>query len=110
MTSLELANKYMEIFYGGALDELHQLLAEQFSFKGPLFEFNTASEYIDSLKSSPPENFEYEIIESYEKGNSVCLVYNFIKPGVTTIMSQSFKIMDNKISEILLVFDTGVFT
>lgn len=111
MTPLELASKYMEIFYSGkSLDALQPLLSKNMMFKGPLFEFDTAEAYIASLKSSPPENFEYEIIDSYQKDNSVCLVYSFTKPGVTTLMSQSFKIRDNKISEILLIFDTGAFT
>ncbi|MCU7947639.1 MAG: hypothetical protein KZQ72_13550 [Candidatus Thiodiazotropha sp. (ex Cardiolucina cf. quadrata)] len=111
MPPLELANKYMEIFYSGtSLDTLKELFSDQFKFKGPFFEFNTADEYISSLKSSPPDHFKYEIIESYQNDGSACLIYNFSKPGVTTIMTQSFKVTDNKISEILLVFDTKAFT
>lgn len=111
MTPLEIANKYMEIFYSGAaLDELHQLFDKQLNFKGPFFEFHTAEEYIASLKSSPPDNFKYKIIETYQNEDSACLIYNFSKPGIATVMTQSFKVTDNKISEILLVFDTGDFT
>ncbi len=111
MKPLELANKYMEVFYSGeSLDDLHQLFANEFSFKGPFYEFDTAEAYIESLKLNPPKDFNYKIIESYEKEESACLVYQFSKPGVSTLMAQMFEVTNEKISTILLVFDTASFT
>ena len=111
MTPLKLANRYMEIFYGEeSIDSLTDIFSEEFSFKGPFHEFSTSGEYIESLKSDPPEGLNYKIIQAYENEKSACLVYQFSKAGISTIMSQVFEVDNEKISRIILVFDTGAFT
>jgi len=111
MTPLNLANRYMEVFYGGEpIESLSEIFSEEFSFKGPFHEFNTSAEYIESLKSDPPVGLEYKIIAAYENEKSACLVYQFSKSGMSTIMSQIFEVANGKISKIILVFDTGAFT
>ncbi|WP_455199122.1 nuclear transport factor 2 family protein [Kaarinaea lacus] len=110
MRSLELANQYMEIFYeSGDPDSLAEILSEDCLFRGPFYQFDTASAYIKSLKSDPPEGLSYRIIEAFESKHAACLVYEFSGKGVSTIMSQTFRISGDKISGILLVFDTGDF-
>ena len=111
MTPLKLANRYMEIFYGEEpIDRLDEILSEKFSFNGPFHEFNSSAEYIDSLKLDPPVGLDYKIIEAYENENSACLIYQFSKQGMSTIMSQIFEVCNGKISKVILVFDTGAFT
>ena len=111
MTPLELANRYMEVFYGEEpIESLGGIFSEEFSFKGPFHEFNTSAEYIESLKLDPPAGLEYKIIEAYENEKSACLLYQFSKPGMSTMMSQMFEASNGKISKIILVFDTGAFT
>ncbi len=110
MKPLQLALKYMEVFYsGGDMQALRPLLAEDFSFSGPFYTFESAEAYIDSLKADPPKEFEYEIIRSWEDDSSACLIYQFSKPGVSTPMAQMFQVKEGRISKILLVFDTGAF-
>lgn len=73
MEPLQRAHAYMEIFYSGeALHRLH----------GLLFQFDNATDYVDSLQTSPPLDYEFHIIHSYENADSACLVYGFNKPGV----------------------------
>ena len=111
MKPMELALKYMEIFFSGEnLEELGDLFAKDLTFRGPLYEFNSAEDYIDSLKSDPPQEFAYEILSSFESSSSARLVYRFTKPGVSTLMAQLFEVSDDKISKIVLVFDTSAFT
>lgn len=107
---LELANQYMQIFYGTqSLGALYDLFADNLLFKGPFFEFDSAIAYIESLRADPPKDCEVRIIKAYEDDDSACLVYEFVKPGVTTLMSQLFEIENGKICKILLVFDTAAF-
>ncbi len=111
MKPMELALKYMEIFFSGEdIEELSHLFAEDLTFRDPLYEFNSAQDYINSLKSDPPRGFAYEIIGSFEDSSSARLVYRFTKPGVSTLMAQLFEVRDDKISKIVLVFDTGALT
>ncbi|MEQ9297137.1 MAG: hypothetical protein RIF33_01170 [Cyclobacteriaceae bacterium] len=110
MRPLELAQKYMDIVFStGEFDKLRHILANNLKFKGPLYSFDTAKDYINSMKADPPKKFKYRILKSYEDSSSACLVYNFSKPGVSTIMTQTFDMEDNKINYIHLIFDTGVF-
>lgn len=107
---LELAEKYMNcVFRTGDLEELRNLLSDDLQFRGPFFSFDSANDYVNSLRKDPPENFEYEVIKSYSDEFSACLVYRFSKPGVSTVMTQTFETTHGKISSILLVFDTGAF-
>ena len=111
MKPLELAIAYMDIvFTGQNIDWLSHVLADNFTFKGPFYEFDTAAGYIKSLKSDPPEGFHYEIIEGFERSSSACLVYQFSKPGISVPMAQPFEMSNGKIGKILLIFDSGALT
>ena len=49
MSPLELALKYLEIFYSGKnLNEMENLFTENLSFIGPLYRFHSAENYIKS--------------------------------------------------------------
>jgi len=110
MTNLEIALKYMNIFYsGGNLDELKEILSDTFTFEGPLFQFDSAGDYIRSLKSDPPVECEYRLIRVFESTGSVNLIYDYIKGEIRTPMSQLFEFEDGKIVRILLIFDTSSF-
>jgi len=110
MTPLKLAQRYLDIFYGGgAIDDLRAILADDLSFRGPFYRFDSAAAYIDALKSDPPEASSYQILASYEYDNSACLIYQFSKQAITTPMAQTFELVDGKIARILLIFDSAVF-
>lgn len=111
MRPLEFANKYLEIFYSGKnIQDLSRLFSTDLKFNGPFYTFDTSEAYVNSLLSSPPKNFKYSILHSYENATSACIIYQFSKPGVTLPMTQFFEVKNEKISEILLIFDTAKFT
>ena len=111
MKPLDLAFRYMDIvFAGDRIDNLSYLLADKFTFCGPFYEFNSAESYINSLKADPPVGFNYSPIATFEDKSSACLIYQFSKPGISVPMAQIFQIANGKISNILLIFDTGAFT
>jgi hypothetical protein len=108
---LKLAMTYMEILFSGKnLERLRPILADDFLFCGPFYQFDSADAYIKSLQSDPPKKFEYKITGSFGGDSSVCLFFQFKKPGVSIPMAQMFEVKEGKISEILLVFDTDAFT
>ena len=111
MKPLQLALKYMEVFFGGQdMEALRPLFAKDLKFKGPLYSSNSAEEYIDALKSDPPRGLDYRILGLNEQVSSARLVYLFSKPGIRIPMDQSFEVDDGKITEMLLNFDAGIFT
>ena len=89
MTHLDLVNKYMDIvFYSNDFKKLNSLLSDNCKFVGPLYQFDSPHEYIESLLNDPPKQFKFEIPKTYEENNSVCLIYKFHKPGISTTMAQ----------------------
>ena len=110
MKALELALKYLEVFFSGEnLDELKSLLADNVSFTGPIYKFSSADSYINSLKEDPPKGLKYEIIKLFEDENSACIIYQFTKENVLTPMAQLFETEDGKLSKIVLIFDSKDF-
>ena len=110
MTPRDLALRYMEIFFSGRdFKRLYETLADDMQFSGPLYQFDSAQAYIESLHSNPPVGCTYELLHIFEKGSWVNLIYEFSKPNVRTKMSQLFEIRNQKISQILLIFDTRAF-
>ncbi len=107
---LDLALEYMNVVFGGGdVGQLNNLLAEDCSFEGPFYHFENAADYIDSLKTDPPQDFGHTIIRAFQDETSACLVYQFSKPGVDTPMAQLFETDNGRISKILLVFDSAPF-
>lgn len=110
MTPLELALGYMDIFFSGEdLDRLEAILDTGCQFRGPFYQFDSAQEYIASLKADPPVDCNYKIIHSFEQNNVVNLIYYFSKPDFSTMMSQLFQVLDNKITSMVLIFDSAAF-
>ncbi len=110
MNPREIALRYMEIVYQGKdFDELYTIFSPDLRFKGSLHQYNSAEEYINALKNDPPKGFQYQMIEIFEKESSVCLIYGFSKPGIKVPMAQMFRLKDNRLQEIELIFDSIKF-
>lgn len=108
MKPLELMHCYLKAFFGQApREDLCQLLHGKLKFKGPFLSCDNASDYIKALEADPMENASYTIVDEFEKENSACVIYELSKPGIKMLVAQWFKIQDNKIIEILTVFDSG---
>ena len=111
MKPLQLALKYMEVFFGGKdMEALRPLFAKNMQFKGPLYSSETAEEYIRALKSDPPCGLDYRILGLKEHRSSARLLYLLSRPGLRTPMEQTFEVNDGKITKMLLNFDTRIFT
>lgn len=108
MTPLELARRYMDIVFSGRdFERLRPLLADDFTFEGPLYQYGSADEYIAALTADPPQGFAYETIRAYEDGPSACLLYTFAKPGFTTNMAQWWEVEGGRVRRTVLVFDAS---
>jgi len=85
-------------------------LTEDLKFTGPFYKFNTAEDYIESLKENMPvDATSYEILQEYENENTCCLVYQSRTQGVDEIMAQLFEVNENKITRIRLIVDASRF-
>lgn len=110
MKPLKLAYQHMDIVFNSQdWRKLAEICAADLRFEGPLVQFTSLNDYLRSMISDPPENFEYRIIKTYEDEDSACLIYDFKKGPVSTTMSQLFVVRNGKISRIKLIFDSKAF-
>ena len=105
MKNRDIVLEYLRCFCAGDIDGLERLLAPELRFNGPLHSFDTARQYIDSLRADPPEKSRYDIVSITESDDSIAVFYEYHKPDYGMTIAQLFRISDRKISEILLVFD-----
>ncbi len=111
MAPLETALTYMDIFFSGHdLERLYTILDDQVIFEGPFYQFTSAYAYVTSLQADPPVECHYNIRYTFENDTQVNLIYDFIKSGIHTRMSQFLEVNTAGITRILLIFDTGTFT
>jgi hypothetical protein len=111
MSPLDISLQYMEIFFSGQnIVQLNNILDDDLKFDGPFFSFSSCNDYVESLLSDPPVGCSYHMIQSFENGNMVNLIYEFSKPGINTLMSQLFEVQEGQITRIVLIFDSGNFT
>jgi len=110
MKPIDLALEFLRIFYSGeGIERLSNILDDNLHSKGPLFESTSAKAYMDALISDPPTGMSYNIRSTYQNKDMVCIIYDFHKDGVSAPMVQEFQAKGNKISQILLVFDSKDF-
>ena len=105
MNKQEIVLEYLRCFCDRDTDGLEHLLANDLKFEGTFHKFDSAAEYIHSLKNDPPEKAKFNILSITENKGSLAVFYEYQKPQSVTRIAQLFKFKGPKISEILLVFD-----
>jgi hypothetical protein len=105
MKNREVAMEFLKCFCAGDINGLVPLLAEDLQFTGPFHHFSSSNAYLDSLKNDPPEKCGYRVLSVTESGDSVSIYYDYEKSDGAITIAQLFTFKNQKIREILLVFD-----
>jgi hypothetical protein len=100
--------EYIRRYCDADIQGLEPLLAPGLRLTGTYHSFSSAGEYLDALRTDPPEAGEYTVLGVTEGEDSVAVFYDYHKPAHGMRTAQLFKIRDYRIHEILLVFDGRV--
>lgn len=106
MKKVEIAKEFIDQFCRGNVEYLEELLQENLHFQGPLFKFSSRNDYLESLRADPPKNNKYRVLSITENEEEVSIYYEYGKANGSLTIAQLFRFEGNKISEILLVFDS----
>ncbi len=109
MTDRELALTYLRLFSAGDIEGLADLLSPGLRFRGPLHCFDSAADYLESLRAAPPEPTPYRLISVTDDRDAVALFYEYLKPEQSLLIAQLFRIAQHRIEAIDLVFDSCRF-
>ena len=105
MASLDLVVKFLDCFCRGDIDHLAEILADDLEFEGPLLQVNGRENYLEALRSDPPEQSTYQILDFVEEAEKVVVFYEYRKPQGNIKVEQSFVIKNGYIAKMVLVFD-----
>ncbi len=107
MDNRENALDFVRHFAAGRLDELEPLLSEDLKLAGPYLTVNSRADYLEALRNDPPEACDYNVLSVTSEDDTVVVIWDYEKEETTLTISQLFRFVDNLISEIRLVFDSG---
>jgi len=108
MENRDIALDYIQCFCSADMQGLEKLLASDLKFVGPFHTYSSSAQYLADLRNDPPEHSSYNILSITESPESVAVFYEYIKPTQTMLIAQLFKFENQKIKEIMLVFDSNV--
>ena len=109
MNNQHLVIEFVKRFCAGDIDGLTPLSAAELQLKGPLYQFASRDDYLDALRKDPPDKSGYRLLSVTDSSESVSIFYEYVKTDGIITVAQLFRFKDQKISEMLLVFDSREF-
>ena len=106
MKGADLIQEYLAIFCSGErLARMYPLFCPDLYVKGPLFEGQSAKEYVEALEANPPLNVHATHISIQEDKEHFILRYTLHKADHRTLeIQQTFLLRANKIASIHIEF------
>ena len=101
MNSKNLAEHFVTSFCQGSIVELESALADDFHLRGPLFEFHSRAEYIDSLRDNLEPDSEAAVLSVLADGEEAAAFYSY----KGNIIGQLFRCAEGRIKSTIIVFD-----
>ena len=109
----QVFEQYLNAFTSGDIGAAKELVAEDFSFNGPMLQANNKETFFAGAAGLKSMVDGYRMLRQWEDGDEVCSVYEFkIKSPVargSVLMSEWTTVRDGKLAASRLIFDTAAF-
>jgi ketosteroid isomerase-like protein len=103
--------EYLDRFTTGDLEGARDLLAEDFSFHGPMLQAEGRDAFLEGASGLGPIVRGNEMLRQWEDGEEVCSVYEFkveTPAGAGSIpMTEWVRVRDGKLVSARVIFDTA---
>ncbi len=109
MNQREVALEFLNRFCSGNVEGLSPLLSEDLELRGPLFQLDSRTTYLNSLQEGGLEQCTFKVHSLTSGEDEVAVFYDYQKAGGTVTIGQLFGFDNDNIRRILLVFDTRPF-
>jgi ketosteroid isomerase-like protein len=111
MSSAEVFREYLDRFTAGDLAGASELLADDFSFYGPMLQAEGRDAFLEGASGLGPMVRGNQMLRQWEDGEEVCSVYEFkveTPVGAGSIpMTEWARVRDGKLVSARLIFDTA---
>ena len=112
-TASEVFNDYLSAFESGDMDRARALVADDFSFEGPMLQVDGKDAFFEAVSDMASIFKGHTILKQFEDGNEVCSIYDLEieAPGGagSVTMSEWCTVQDGRLTSARLVFDTAAF-
>ncbi len=107
----EVVHKFHAAVGGKNFSAARKLLHDDLNFKGPIDTFRNADDYVEAVKKMSGIVKSVDVKKLFVDGDDVRVLYDMITntPVGTAFISEWFRVKDDKISEIRVVFDARPF-
>jgi len=107
----ETVERYKQAFGSGDVPRARLLLADDLHFQGPIEEFHSADDYVDSLAKLAPIVTGMDIKKVLADGDDVVTIYDLQTnmPAGTSHIAEWATVKDGKIAELRVYFDARPF-
>lgn len=113
MTSVDVFRAYLERFTGGDVEGAAELLADDFTFRGPILQADSKAEFLAGSKPAAAVARGVRIHHAWADGDDVCMIYDFeieTPAGAGAVqMAEWAVVRDGKLVSSRLIFDTAAF-
>lgn len=109
----EIVTRYFDLFATKRYAESRALLADRFSFRGPIDTFDNPDDFINAVSRLAPITKAIHKRKVFADGPDVCIIYDFeCGPPLDTAVpiTEWFHVEGDKISSIEIMFDPRPFT
>lgn len=113
MRASQVVMEYLTAFTSGDIDRARTLVADDFSFRGPMLQADGKEAFFEGAATLAPIVRGYRMLRQWEEGDDVCSLYEFnveTPAGAgSVLMSEWNTVHDGQLTSARLVFDTAAF-
>ena len=109
--AMEVVSRYKEAFGSGDVQGARALLADDLHFQGPIDEFNSADDYIQSLRKLASIVTGTDVKKVLADRDDVVTIYDLHTrtPAGTSAVAEWATVKNGKIAELRVFFDARPF-
>ena len=107
----EIVESYRAALGQGDFATARTLMQDDMTFQGPLDTFNTAGEYLESLKRLASIIQRIDLKKVFVDGDDVCVLYEMVTntPAGTAFIAEWYQVKGGKIAALRAVFAARPF-
>jgi ketosteroid isomerase-like protein len=111
MSAADVFSEYLDRFTSGDITGAATLLADDFSFHGPMLQAESKAAFVDGASGLAPMVRGNQMIRQWVDDDQVCSIYEFkleTPAGAGSItMTEWATVRDGKLASARLIFDTA---
>jgi ketosteroid isomerase-like protein len=113
MDASQVVNAYLTAFWSGDVDRARSLVADGFSFRGPLAQADDSAAFFASAAPLQPIVRGHELVRQWVDGNEVCSIYRCrletARGAGSVLLTEWDTVRDDRVAAAQLAFDTAAF-